>query len=233
MDWPAEIDAVYVICHPTKEKQRFDRLIPHLLERGIPRDKLRVVAPCWGSDLSANTILAIYDPFLQRGCPTFTFKGANLTLGEISLGFNFYHCLRDAVDSKTQRVITLESDVYLREDFVPRLNGLLQDLQDRDWDYVSLGEGIGTRPDEVPKSLFSPTKAYPPPHNLVFRCTDSMLFQTKFLQKLVTTFVPFREIIDWEMNYQNMIHKGVAFWADPALVEQGTAFNRDATTLPS
>lgn len=232
--WPSEIETVYVICHPTKEKDRFDRLIPHLLERGVPSERIRVVAPCWGSDLTTETIFKIYDPYLVRPCPTFTFKGANLTLGEISLGFNFYHAIQAAIGENTTKVITLESDVYLREDFVPRLCDLLKDLESRPtWDYVSLGEGIGTRPKDAPMSLYGPTKAYDPPHNLVFRCTDSMLFQTKFLRKVAQTFLPFREIIDWEMNFQNLVHGGKALWADPALVEQGTAFNRDMTTLPA
>ena len=232
--WPSQIDAVYVICHPTKEKARFDRLIPHLLERGIPGERIRVVAPCWGSDLKAETIFQVYDPYLQRPCATFTFKGANLTLGEISLGVNFYHVMRAAIEENTKIAISLESDVYLREDFVARLGDVVKELESKPtWDYVSLGEGIGTRPKDVPMSLFGPTKVYDPPHNLVFRCTDSMLFRTDFLRKVAQTFLPFREIIDWEMNFQNLIHGGKAFWADPALVEQGTAFNRDITTLPA
>ena len=234
VSWPSQIDAVYVICHPTNEKMRFERLIPHLLERGIPPDRIRVVAPCWGSDLNTDLIFKVYDPYLQRACNTFTFKGANLTLGEISLGLNFYHVIRASIEEATKTVISLESDVYLREDFVQRLCDLVKELESKsEWDYVSLGEGIGTRPADVPFSLYGPTKVYNPPHNLVFRCTDSMLFRTDFLRKVAQTFLPFREIIDWEMNFQNLIHGGKAFWADPALVEQGTAFNRDMTTLPA
>jgi hypothetical protein len=231
--WPSQIDAVYVIAHPQKEKERFDVLLPHLLSRGIPQEKIRVVAPSWGSDLTAETIFTVYDPYMKRGTPTLTFKGANLTRGEISLGLNFYYTMRAAIEQKTSQIITLESDVFLREDFVPRLRDLLADLEGRPWDYVSLGEGIGTRPPGVPPSMWSPTKAYTPPHNLVFRCTDSMLFKTSFLEKVVTTFIPFREIIDWEMNLQNMHHKGAALWADPPLAEQGTCFGRMLTTLPA
>ena len=233
MDWPAEIDAVFVVCHPTKEKERFDRLIPHLLSRGIPAEKIRCVAPYWGDELKTDMIFTVYDPYLNRGCPTFTFKGRNLTLGEISLGLNFYFAMRSAIDEKTQTVITLESDVFLREDFVPRLHDLLRDLRGRAWDYVSLGEGVGTRPKEAPPSMYAETKAYTPPHNLVFRCTDSMLFRTEFLKKVTATYLPFREIIDWEMNFQNMVHKGNALWADPPLVEQGTCYGRILTSLPA
>jgi hypothetical protein len=60
-----------------------------------------------------------------------------------------------------------------------------------------------------------------------------MLFSLPFLEKLVKTFIPFKEIIDWEMNFQNILHSGKALWADPPLAEQGTCFNRLVTSLPA
>ena len=231
--WPSEIEKVYLIAHPIKEKERFDRLIAHVIERGIPRERIEVVAPCWGTDLTSETIFNVYDPYLPRACPCFTFKGRNLTRPEISLGLNFYMAMRSAVEKTNKFVLTLESDVYLREDFLPRLNDLMKDLEKKQWDYVSLGEGVGTRPPGAHPSMYAPTKAYQPPHQLVFRCTDSMLFRTDFLRKVTTTFVPFREIIDWEMNFQNMVHKGIALWADPPLAEQGTCYGRLVSSLPA
>jgi hypothetical protein len=128
--------------------------------------------------------------------------------------------------------IFLESDVWLREDFVERLQGLLENVRDRPWDFISLGEGVGTRPPGIPISYYAPTKGYDPPHQWVFRCTDSMLFTTEYLRRLATTFLPFKEILDWEMNYQLMIHKGKALWADPPLAEQGTCNARMLSSLP-
>jgi hypothetical protein len=231
--WPQEIDAVYVILHPIKEKDRHDRLIPHLIQRGIPREKIKIVAAYWGDELTSDIIFKVYDPFLKRPCATFTFKGRSLTRGEISLGLNFYFAMRAAIDDGTQRVITLESDVFLREDFVGRLRDLLTDLKGREWDYVSLGEGVGTRPAAADQSMYAGTKAYQPPHQLVYRCTDSMMFQTEYLKKVASTFLPFREIIDWEMNFQNLVHQGKSLWADPPLVEQGTCYGRILTSLPA
>jgi len=233
MEWPAEVDKVYVIIHPVKEKERYERLIPHMLQVGIPRDKIRIISACWGDELTSDVIFKIYDPYLQRSCATLTFKGRSLTRGELSLGLNFYFAMRGAIEDETKICITLESDVFLREDFVERLRDLMADLQGREWDYVSLGEGVGTRPKEAPFSMYSPTKAYTPPHQLVFRCTDSMLFKTDFLKKVSTTFIPFREIIDWEMNYQILVHQGKALWADPPLAEQGTCYGRIVTSLPA
>ena len=231
--WPEEIEKVYIVCHKDKEKDRYDRLLVHLSEIGIPDNKLLFMAPVWGDELTNEFIFNVYDPFLPRPVPGLTFKGRGLSKGEISLGVNFYACVKDAVENKFKKIIILESDIYLRSDFVKCLLELLDDLKNKEWDYVSLGEGVGTRPPEAPPSYYSKTKAYLPPHQFVYRCTDSMMFQLSYLEKIEKTFIPFREIIDWEMNYQNMIHNGKALWADPPLAEQGTCFCRIITSLPA
>lgn len=264
--WPDEVRAVYVLCHPVKEKARWERLLPHLLKRGVPADRIRLCAPTWGTDLTPEVIFRVYDPFLKRGkLPAFSFKGAGLTLGEISLGLNFAAAVRDAVGcggpaaavrdavassksdggsqdpQKPEYFITLESDVWLREDFVPRLRATLAaamsvaDLSGAQPDYISLGEGVGTRPTErANTSYYTPAAVFKPPHQWVFRCTDSMLFSRRFLERLSKSIVPFKEIIDWEMNFQlGFLHGAQALWADPPLVEQGTCYNRMATSLPS
>ena len=231
--WPDAIKTVYVLCHPIKEKERYERLMPHLLKVGIPEERIKICAPTWGADLTVEQIFSAYNPYLNRGnTPAFTFKAAGLSRGEISLGMNFYAAVQDAAKADGL-VLTFESDVWLREDFVPRLADLLADAAPIPWDYISLGEGVGTRPPGAPISYYAPTKAYKPPHQWVFRCTDSMLFTSDYMKRLEKTFVPFKEIIDWEMNYQLMLHKGVALWADPPLAEQGTCNSRLVTSLPA
>lgn len=233
MNWPVELEHVYVICHSEKEKSRYDRLVKHLADSGIPDSVIEFMAPVWSDELTNEIIFNVYDPFLPRPVPGLTFKGRGLSKGEISLGINFYACVKDAVEHKYKKIMVLESDIWLRDNFLQNLCDLMTDLREKDWDYVSLGEGVGTRPPEAHSSYYSKTKAYVPPHQFVYRCTDSMLFQLSYLEKLVKTFVPFREIIDWELNFQNMLHNGKALWADPPLAEQGTCFNRLITSLPS
>lgn len=231
MDFPSEVEAVYVICNPQEERARCEELLPRLLSTGIPEEKLRLSGPTWGSSLSVDECFAAYDPFLKRGTlPTFSFKAAALTKAEISLALNFYTAVKDGA-TKAGPVLVFESDTWLRADFVPRLRDLLLDLSGKSWDYVSLGEGVGSRPPGCPASYYGPTKAWEPPHQWVFRCTDSMMFQPAFLQKLSATFIPFKEIIDWELNFQAMLHAAKCFWADPPLAEQGTWNSRTACSL--
>jgi hypothetical protein len=229
--WPSEIDMVFLLVHKDKEKERFDRLIPHFLSRGIPQEKLACVAPTWGSELTSEQIFKVYDPYCRQGMPVFTFKARCLSRGEISLVLNFACAAQVAVDRNFKKVLIFESDTWLREDFVDRLSDLLEDLKEKEWDYVSLGEGARTRPEKCEPSMFAKTKAYTPPHQFVFRCTDSMMFNVSYLQKILTTLFPFRECLDWELNIQTMAHKGKTWWADPPLAEQGTAVGRQETLL--
>jgi hypothetical protein len=229
--WPEDIQKVFLLVHQQKEKERYERLLPHFISRGIPADKILCVAPTWGSTLTNEEIFRAYDPFCRLGIPVFTFKARCLSKGEISLVLNFACAAQIAIQQNYSKVLIFESDTWLREDFVPRLVELLDDLRDKEWDYVSLGEGARTRPAHCDPSMYAKTKAYVPPHQFVFRCTDSMMFQVSYLQKILTTLIPFRECLDWELNIQTMAHRGKTWWADPPLAEQGTAVGRQETTL--
>lgn len=231
MDWPSQVDKVFLLVHAIHEKERYERLLPHFTKCGIPLERILCIAPTWGSELTSDHIFQVYDPYCREGVPVFTWKARCLSKGEISLVLNFYTAARIAVEKNMKTVLIFESDTWLRDDFVPRLNDLLQDLSNKEWDYVSLGEGVRTRPPGCELSLYAKTKAYVPPHQFVFRCTDSMLFKVSYLQKIVSTLIPFRECLDWELNIQTMAHKGKTWWADPPLAEQGTAVGRQMTTL--
>ena len=113
--WPEEIDKVFVLIHERKEKERYARLAPHLLSRGIPADRIYFCAPTWGSELSNETIFNCYDPFCRPGVPVFTFKARSLSKGEISLVLNFYAAAQAAVQNSMKKIIILESDVGLRK----------------------------------------------------------------------------------------------------------------------
>jgi hypothetical protein len=226
------IDRIYLIAHPNHEKERIERVVKQFKTYQFPLQKITAGAATWGTDITPQIMYSVWDPFMRVGIPNYSWKSRFLSKGEISLVLNFYAVIRDAIQKKYKYVIIFESDVFLRPDFIPRFNDLWQDLSGN-WDYVSLGEGIGTRPKDVPPSYWSPTKAYKPPHDCVFRCTDSMLFRVSFLEKVFKTLIPFRECLDWELNFQLAVHKGIAYWCDPPLAEQGSGRFRDISLLPA
>lgn len=230
------IDAVYLLCHPGKEPSRWQRLQDHLRARGVPESKWIQMAPTWSDSLNEN-VFQLYDPFTPRpGCPYLTWKGRGLSLGEISLVMNFWCGVDHALEHNYKTVLFLESDVFLRDDFTPRMGDLIELLNARDWDFVSLSDGVGThadRPDTNSTSVYAKTGVYPSPHQFPFRCTDSMLFRVGFLEKIRRTAFPFRECLDWELNWQLGNARGIALWVEPHLVEQGTVKCRMTSTLPA
>jgi hypothetical protein len=234
------IDAVYLLCHPEKEPSRWQRLQEHLLRRGVPKEKWVIMGKTWGDKLN-ESVFQLYDPFIPRGnCPYLSWKGRALSLGEISLVLNFWLGVDDAIEKGYNHVVFLESDVFLRDDFSKRMGELMAILLSKEkpmaWDFVSLSDGVGThavRPDLNTNSVFAATGVYKPPHQFPFRCTDSMLFRVEFLKKIRRTAFPFRECLDWELNYQLGSNGGVALWVEPHLVEQGTVKGRMLTTLPA
>jgi hypothetical protein len=227
---PETVKNVYLLCNPQKEPERYKRLIPHLLMHGIPRDKLKVASPTWGDTLSIESIFNVYNPYLNRGnIPKFKF--GSLSKGEVSLNINFYNIILNSMKdlSGNDCIIIFESDVFLRRDFDERLSKIISDLSGVEWDYVSLGEGVGTRPDNCDNSYYSESKLYKPKDSWVFRGTDSMLLSRRFIENLHKTFLPFKECLEWELNFQILLHKGIGLWADPPLAEPGSSYNRSTT----
>ena len=197
-------------------------------------DKVHWIQGPWGSELTSEEYFRHYDPFLPRlGFDRMCcFKAALLLRGEVSLVLSFRKAVEEALKHDDEVVLVFESDVVLREDFVERLRSLLEDAKGTMWDYISLGEGCGTRPPGHTPSYFGPTKLYDPGTPWVFRCTDSMLFHRKCLAKFAITLERFRECLDWELNIQLMATEGVALWADPPLVEPGSGRWRWLSLLP-
>jgi hypothetical protein len=155
--------------------------------------------------------------------------------GEISLILNFYFAMRDAVEKGYKTILILESDVFLRPDFEERLIKIFMELEKRGddgWDYVSLSDGVGTHADGYVNNYMD-QKVCEPPHQFMFRCTDSMLFRTEILKKIIGTLLPFRDCLDWELNYQFALHRGKGLWAEPHIVEQGSTKSRDISLLPA
>ena len=230
------IPPVFVMCNPEHEPIRYRLLLSHFPKRGIPMDRVHWVRGPWGSEITAEDFFKVYEPFLCRYGfnKALSFKSAGLLRGEVSLVLSFYMALSEALDRypEQDKFIFFESDVVLREDFLERLQVVLSQCAGREWDYISLGEGVGTRPRDAEFSYFGTTRLFTPDHQFVFRCTDSMLISRRFLEKLRRTLLPFRECLDWELNFQMILHKGISLWVDPPLVEPGSGRWRFLSLLP-
>jgi hypothetical protein len=232
MDW---VPHIFVMCHPKFEAARYNFLQRHFQARGIPKEKIHYVWTLWGHEITPEIVFKIYDPFRHRfGMKhNLSQQSPALSRGELSLMITFRELIRQVLEGGYDEVIVFESDIVLREDFLPRLKDVLTEGVNNSWDYISLGEGVGTRPPGTSPSYFEKTKLYKPPHQWVFRCCDSMLLRRRFLEKVAQTFFPCRECLDWEMNVQAMVHGASCWWADPPLAEPSTGRSRYMTSLPA
>ena len=234
----AHIDSIYVIVNPHYEPGRFERIVKHLKRHDAPEEKIRIAGPTWGKNLTTETCFQVYDPFLSRPFPCLVFKNRALSRGEISLVLNFYSAIKDAHERGHKVIMILESDVKMHHEFGDRLAEIQRQLKDKVWDYVSLSDGVGTHSEE-----FEPNKERyglwwsslqtikEMKSALVFRCTDSMLLNTEFITYLYHNLIPFRDCLDWELNYRLYAKKGKAYWAEPHIVEQGSLKGLDPSTL--
>ncbi len=234
--WPDAVKWVYVLCNPEKERARFERILPHLVTHGVPKERVRVSGPTWADTLETETIFKVYDPFLKRAdLPTFCYKADRLSKGEVSLILNFFaslqHASKDLGDN--DMILLFESDAYIRRDFVKRLGDTVVAAAacEPNWSCVSLGEGVGTHLPGSSNSYYAPTQVGPAPSTWGFRCADSLLLRGAYVKKLVQTLLPFKECLDWELNFQNMLHGGKVLWVEPPLAEQGTTHGREDTFL--
>jgi hypothetical protein len=234
----APIDAVYVIANPHYEPGRFERVVQHLKRHSAPEEKIRIAGPTWGKTLSAETCFQVYDPFLSRPFPSLVFKNRALSRGEISLVLNFYSAIKDAHERGHKTIMILESDVKFHHEFGERLAEIHRQLQDKTWDYVSLSDGVGTHAEEFEPNKeryglwwSTPQTIKSPPTVCTFRCTDSMLLNHEFIEYLYKNLIPFRDCLDWELNYRLYAAQGKAYWAEPHIVEQGTLKGLDVSSL--
>jgi len=230
-----EVPDMYVMCNPEYEPVRYQFLVGHFARIGIPSEKIHWVQKVWGHQLTSDQVFSVYDPFTPRfGIKiNLSLQSVALSRGEISLILTFREAVRQALEAGNKEAIIFESDVMLRNDFLARLEAVLKGCSGFDWDYVSLGEGVSGRPPGHEPSYFGEQRIFPAPGQFVFRCCDSMLFRRSFLEKIWGTLVPFREPLDWEMNVQMLVHRGVPLWADPPLAEPGTARGRFVSSLPA
>jgi hypothetical protein len=232
------VDAIYIIANPTYEPDRFQRLLQQLARHHAPPEKIKVAGPTWGSTLDPTTCFNTYDPYLPRAFPSLVFKNRALNRGEISLVLNFYSAIQNAHTHGHSTILILESDVRFHCEFETRLAQIHTTLEGRAWDYVSLSDGVGTHADEFEPNRPSyglwwsaPQTIFPAPTTFCFRCTDSMLLSRDFITYLNANLLPFRDCLDWELNYRLYSKGGLAFWAEPHIVEQGSLKGIDMSLL--
>jgi hypothetical protein len=147
------------------------------------------------------------------------FNSYNLKPGEISLDLNWAHAAQQAVRAKYGVVLMLESDVLMEPQFLEQLRRSLAKTPP-DWDILSLSGRADLRPKRAPGD--TELRWFDAPSYYHTRTTDAMVFRVDMLEKIVGTFFPFAEVLDWELNYQLTLHRSRSLWLDPPIIRQGS-----------
>lgn len=233
MKWPAPIDHLYILCDPREEEVRAAYLRSKLQTLGLDDTCWSFVNKCYGRTLSAEAAHAAYNPFVDRRPvePMRSFNSYNMKPAEISLCINWEHFARTALKAGHRCVMMFESDVLFTDDFVDQLGAAMRILSvDRSWDFLSLSAGANLRPRRADGD--TRLEWFPPVNNYFHtRTCDAMIFKVSMLEKIVGTFLPVAEVLDWELNYQLTLHGARTLWLDPPIIRQGSATGEYATTL--
>ena len=117
-----------------------------------------------------------------------------------------------------QTSLILEDDVVLCDNFEHFFNLFLQQTPD-DWDFIFIGSGCNLRidPHKVKQNQTAYKKAHP-----ASKCTDSYCIKNTSAEKILNTIIPFSLPMDWELNYQMLLHDMNVYWWEPPLVIQGS-----------
>jgi hypothetical protein len=220
INWPFPIDHTYILCDPKKEPERAAYLMKWLRAHNITNYSMGLT--CYADDITAEIATKVYDPWINRRPVERerSFNSYNLKQGEISLVLNWASAAQKAIKAAHKVIMILESDVLFNDDFLPRLEEAMKQLEGRPWDFLSLSAGANLRPARPADD--TSLRWFPAPGYYHTRTTDAMIFKVSMLEKINSTLIPFAEVLDWELNYQLSLHKSVSLWLDPPILRQGS-----------
>lgn len=226
------IDHCYILCNPEKEPERADYLRNWFQSKNISPSRYSFSSDCYGTDplFQTKSVWNFYNPWTNLyGRRIANNTSHNLKPAEISLLMNFACIAKKAVDAGHTTVMILESDIQFEEDCLERLEVAMSQVPP-DWDFLSISASLGMKPrrrqEDVGKLWFPPSHPY-----FHTRCADSMIFRVSMLKNILSTFFPFAEALDWELNFQLTLHRAKSYWLDPPVMYQGSLIGVYKSTL--
>jgi hypothetical protein len=232
--WPAPIDHAYIICSETKEPERYRKLKQWFTSVNMDPSCYSFVYFKHGSELNPEEAFKAYNPWITRQAvpnEQHNYNRYNLKPAEVSLGINWAHSAASAVRGGHKVVLMLESDPVFEGGFLDKLAQSMKLLEDKksDWDFLSIGDGVGLRPKRAEGD--TGLAWFPAPGYYHTRTTNAMIFKVDMLRKILSTYFPFAEIIDWELNYQLTRHNSKSYWLDPIIVKNGSCTGETESSL--
>ena len=146
------------------------------------------------------------------------FPPRQLRQAELSLAYKHFKMYEKIIEQQVQTTLILEDDVILDEEFIKKFNFNIFNTP-RDYDFIFIGSGCNLRISESDRrpGQVAYLKTHP-----ASKCTDSYVITYEAAEKIYESMQPFTFPIDFELNYQTLLHNMKVYWWEPPLVRQGS-----------
>ena len=212
------IDKIYIVHYtPLIERRKY-------LEDILPRFNIpfefRYKFDRESKELNDETLIEISDNNQEK---------RNIILSEIGLTLStaaykpalkaiileHYHIFKDFINSNLENILILEDDVIFDEKFFNTYKDYLKALPDN-YDVLYIGSGCSLQLPFVSDNII---ELHP---NRYSKCADSYIISKKAAINIYNTCLPLYCNWDWELNYQQQLHKMNVYWVTKPLVYQGS-----------
>lgn len=123
----------------------------------------------------------------------------------------------------------LEDDAILHENFFKKIKDIICELPE-DWDAAFIGQGCDKHIEEIVENKHWYKKEFPADRN-----TDSILFNRKFLEKLIVNINMHKITFPIDHEYSFWFHhlNASVYWLEPPIVTQGSQLGIFKTFQPA
>jgi len=219
-----KVDSIYII-HYNKNIDRKKYLDEQLQSVSVPflyrslydRDSLEILDERY-FDISSqnrdkrNLIMLPFEKRVSIGPDNTTIKGKAYRAVTLEHYKTFEHIIFNTTDNWS---LILEDDAMFKEPLQDIINFYENCIPDN-CDICYLGSGC--------QLSISYTKGEPlvENHQKHSRCSDSYIIKRSAVNQILNTALPFFTVIDWELNYLQMLNNFTVYWATEPKIYQGS-----------
>ena len=230
----------YILCHISKEQiQRYVTLVNQV--NHFEMKNVEYFSHTWKDDITKK----IREQYCKSDTCMFKKDRRNmrerpLDDAEISVFLNYISLLRKIKKENTSGLfITIESDAILMKDYKERIDTVISQLSElKNWDVINIGEGTrrGLRyHDKYPKSkpiIIGKNEFY---NEDIHAAIEGLIWNYKGICKFLHHFDLTQDVdgpIDTKMDWLSINGGFDIYWLEPAIMVNGTVFNKYITDIP-
>lgn len=213
-----KLDKIYIVHYtPLIERRKY-------LEKTLPKFNIpfefRFRFDRESKELNDNTLIDVSENNLKKRNIVLSEMGFSLQRGAEkpalkAIILEHYHIFKDFINSDLENILVLEDDAIFDENFFNVYEDYLK-LLPSDYDVLYIGSGCNL---QLPFKSDKIIELHP---NRYSKCADSYIISKKAAINIYNNCLPLYCNWDWELNYQQQLHKMNVYWVSNPLVYQGS-----------